>query len=240
MRTNGGGPKSGRPNGLGYIADLWLPRVDRPLSDRQPVTATEAGAADLAKDQGTIAEQQERAARTELELNKPPIDAFSMQAGLRYLPGRYYPLALSDFDYLRRNKDQYRCRMVSIPRDNQTEIPFNQGLEFQVKIPTGSWFWGLIFANITGELTDFRVDLVFNCGDRPLWSQTIRAEALQPNGTTGLRPVIFKPVLMEGEAQLNARITNMDTANNRRGQLLLMFADPCTLLSTDIEQVEMV
>lgn len=227
-------------DGMGIIVDMKRPRVHSPgfqsAISRVPVAHTTDAYLSLSDADLSAAEREELRQRLTLERAKPPIDAFSMMSALRYLPNRGFPLLLSGLEELRREPDNYRCRQVSVPRDNLTTIPFNQALEFTAKIPEGSWFWGYEFAALTGEVADFRVDVMFNCGDRPLWSQTLDASAMVPTGP--FRPVIIEPVLMRGEAELNCRITNMDTANERRGQMLLFFADPCTTVGDwEIEEV---
>lgn len=169
-----------------------------------------------------------------------PADGFSLNAALRYLPYRSFPLYLGQLDDLRCCRGEYRNRDFVIPFDLEITIPAFGTLPYQQQMHPGTIIWGLTFAAIDGEASDFTVqikDLNTMIGDRCIpyqffYGDGTDANALRPNGpTTGadLYPVLIEPYKVEDPGLINVLIGNKGS-EAQRCQLCIRTAEPCSVM----------
>lgn len=159
-----------------------------------------------------------------------PADGFSMNADLRYLPYRSFPLFLGQLDELRQCKDEFRARYLTIPYQAGFAIPAYQTFDTGQRTSPGTIVWGLQFAALDGTPNDFRVQITDICSQSSFFSQALVASALRPSGVTDLYPVLIEPRCVSGGSNsgLKVEITNL-AATSQRCQLVLMCAEPCSV-----------
>jgi hypothetical protein len=175
-------------------------------------------------------------------------DGFTMNAGLRYLPYRFFPLALDKMDFLRQSGGRFRAKAYVSPVDFRVLIPPFDRILDQVHILPGSWLWGLGFCAVIysppsatipqGPQTAY-VQISDPCDDsskpRKLFSSDVIAtavSALLPSLTSpsGLSPVLLsEPHLIGGKGEIDVEITNRGSGN-LNVQLVLQVAEPCEVI----------
>lgn len=159
-------------------------------------------------------------------------DGFSMNAALRYLPYRYFPLALGQLDEIRARATQYRARWLVTPLDVRVPIPRNGSWDTTQRVNNGSILYGFNFAAVDGTVADYTVNIEELCSQQPWFDQRAEATSLRPTPAgvagTDLFPVLAEPRLLVGDPypQLKITITNKADAN-QRCQLLMHLAEPC-------------
>lgn len=166
-------------------------------------------------------------------------DGFTMNAALKYLPYRYFPLALGQLDELRKRHGEYRARWITVPQDVNTVIgPFGEFTTTQ-RVNNGSVLFGFNFCVVgMGSVSDFEVVVGEICTETQWFDQSIDATGLRPTpaaaGGTDLFPVIVEPQVLRGspQPQLKVVITNKSSAA-RSCQLLLHLAEPCSAQGVD-------
>lgn len=157
-----------------------------------------------------------------------PADGFTLNANLRYLPYRSFPLFVGQLDEIRAQANDYRMRVLTIPYN--FNVPIGAYTEFTTiqSVTPGSVVYGLGFGVLDGEVTDFEVQIVDVCSNIPFFSEPIGAAALRPTGLTDTYPVLLEPRCVAGDGQtgLEVYITNK-AAVAQRCQLLIYMAEPC-------------
>lgn len=159
-------------------------------------------------------------------------DGFSMNAALRYLPYRFFPLALGQLDQIRENAAYYRARWLVAPVDVTVPIPAFGNLETTQRANNGSILYGFNFAAVDGNVSDFEINIREICNQESWFDQTVDATVIRPTPAaaagTDLFPVLFEPRILWGDPhpQLNITIGNKASAA-QRCQLLVMLAEPC-------------
>ena len=160
-----------------------------------------------------------------------PPDGFAMNAALRYLPYRYFPLALSSLDFIRGNAEGYRAKWIISPHDFNIPIPALDTHVDQVRLVPGSWVWGMTFSAVDGVIADFTVQVTDPCDGNPFFSYFVNATALRASGATGtnLFPVLLStPKQITAPGFLNIEIGNQ-AEDDQRCQFILLAAEPCRM-----------
>lgn len=166
------------------------------------------------------------------------MDGFSWNDQLIFLPGRYFPLALAEFDTLRRATN-YRCREVIVPDNFNEPIQGYDTFYYQVEIAGGSYFWGYNFAAISAidpdgdpvatQATDLLWKITDSCTEVPLHQDFANAGGSRPSGNSRCFPVLVcPPRLILDPGLLNVEIANR-TPNAITCQLRLRFAEKCQM-----------
>ena len=156
------------------------------------------------------------------------IDGFSLNAGLLYLPKRFFPSALAQLDVLRR-ATSYRPRWYCVPDDFSQPIAAYDTLQYQIQVVPGSY---LLATNWTvldrgAELSDLYIQITDSCTEIPLGSDFMAGSAFRPSGATQLWPrLLAQPRLILEPGLINVEIANTQSSS-RQCQLLLHFAEPC-------------
>ena len=173
--------------------------------------------------------------------NLPPIfDGFSLNAGLLYLPKRFFPNALAQLDVLRRAAN-YRPRWYCVPDDFNEPIAAYDTLQYQIRVTPGSYLWGLNWTVLPTEdprvdealISDLYVQITDSCSEIPLFNDFVCGAALRPSGATQLWPrILGQPRLIIEPALVNVEIANT-RSHSRQCQLLLHFAEPCEVITKE-------
>lgn len=156
------------------------------------------------------------------------MDGFYYNANLRFLPNRYFPLALGQLEGIRRSEN-YRPRWYPVPEDVSVLIAARDTRVYQLRVVPNSVFWGYNFNAIGEAASSFFVQV----GDpRPFFSAAIIATALRPTGNQRLWPVLMEPYPVCPPGHLQVEITN-NAATDRACQLMMLFAEPCELCQVE-------
>lgn len=159
-------------------------------------------------------------------------DGFSMNAALRYLPYRYFPLALGQLDEIRQQTSNYRARWLVAPLDVTVAIPSFGSLDMTQRVNNGSILYGYNFAAVDGVVSDFEVNITEICNQEQQFDQTVDATCLRPTPAaaqgTDLFPVLFEPRELWGNPQPQLKIVITNKASSaQRCQLLIHLTEPC-------------
>lgn len=174
-----------------------------------------------------------------------PIDGFTLSAGIRYTPYNYVSMALGEMDVLRR-ANRYRMRILAYPDSYNQPLQPYETMEFQGQVAGGSFLWGVLFnqfdagwalvapANILWSVTEacngLRITSDF-AGGQGFTGFTAGNTPLD----SGLIPVLLaRPRLFLEPGNINVELSNIGTTT-QRCQILLHFAEPCTVIASDIE-----
>lgn len=155
-------------------------------------------------------------------------DGFTMSASLRFLPKRYYALAVSSL-YDIRTSISHRPKSWLVPRDSTVPIPLMSTFTEQVKMVRHSVIWGFGFAAVNGTITDFTVDIEDPVAEYRLFQYPIGASYFRAgtNGAANLFPVILsEPYVVNEQGVMVVRITNQ-AVEPLRCQLVIYVAEPC-------------
>jgi hypothetical protein len=178
---------------------------------------------------------------------KQVVDAFSYNTMLLYLAGRYSPNALAQLDILRRAAN-LRAKWWVVPDDiDQPIAPFDT-LYYQISVVGGSYLWGYAFAGLSAigpdgraaEVTaaDLCIEAVDSCTGVPLFQDFACGKGCHSNFTARFPAILLtQPRLILEPGQVNVEIANR-TANTVTCQLLMMFAEPCRILTEEERERE--
>jgi hypothetical protein len=155
-------------------------------------------------------------------------DGITMSAGLKFLPERSYPVYYACLGEVLNSRCDYRARYVNLPHDADILIPaYGTSISTQ-EVQPGSWLWGWSFASLEDHPEDFTVQMTEVCSGHQFFVSPVRGTVMQPNGTTGLYPVLVPPFKFRAnEPQIKVEITNR-SSTDQRCQLLLCLAEPCS------------
>jgi hypothetical protein len=130
---------------------------------------------------------------------------------------RFLPLALHQFEALRRSK-AYGQRILTIPEDpGNTQIPAFGEFAYAQRCKPGSAFWAYSFLAPTGL---FSVNLRDNCSDEVLFSEVLLS-------TGNNKQVPLPKLLIVGEPGLiNCQICSIDGTSITGVQFLLWGGEP--------------
>ena len=161
-----------------------------------------------------------------------PADGFSMNAALKYLPYRYFPLALGQLDELRVCAEEYRARWLVLPLDVTVPILAFDNFDSTQRVNNGSVLYGFNFVAVDGEVADFEVNISIICDQQQYFDQTVDATTLRPTPAaalgTDLFPVLFEPVCLWGNPYPQLKVVIANKADvDQRCQLLIHLAEPC-------------
>jgi hypothetical protein len=162
-----------------------------------------------------------------------PADGFTLNAALKYLPYRYFPLALGQLDEVRLQADKYRARWLALPVDPRVAIPAFDNLDTTQRCNNGSILYGFNFAAIDGTTDDFEVNVAIMCDQQQYFDQTVDSTTLRPQGSAGqgtnLYPTLFEPVCLWGNPYPQLKVVIANKANTpQRCQLVIHLAEPCS------------
>lgn len=171
-----------------------------------------------------------------------PIDGFSLNPVIRYLPYQFTPMALDSLSILRR-ANRYRPRIHALPDDYNQPIQPYETQQFQVQVDDGSYLWGVQFnqfsqawavvapTGILWQITEACNGLVM--GSDFTSGQGWDSFGAGSTGAGGVVPVLLtQPRLFLAPGNINVQISNIGTAA-QRCQLLLYFAVPCIEVQTE-------
>jgi hypothetical protein len=164
-----------------------------------------------------------------------PADGFTMNAALRYLPYRSFPLFLGQLDELRQAREKYRHKQYVVPFDLNIPIEAFGTLHYQQPIRPGTYIYGWQFAAIDGVITDYTVQVRDTCsGYKFFEAEGTLATALRPSGPAGvidLYPVLIEPFEVKPPPQRLTGLVDVWITNNasadQRCQFVLHCAEPC-------------
>lgn len=182
---------------------------------------------------------------------KQVVDGFTYNSSLILMPCRFYPQALGQMDILRRAAN-YRARWFVIPDDAGQPIQPYDTFYYQIEVARGSYLWGYNFSAISAldpddapaevSASDLLVQITDSCTGVPLFQDFIIASGAKVNqqGTADLGarmiPVLTtQPRLILEPGLVNVEISNR-TGNTITCQLLIHFAEPCTVLEEKARQ----
>lgn len=158
-------------------------------------------------------------------------DGFTLNANLRYLPYRSFPLFLGNLDQIRQNKDNYRFRVLTLPYNLIDPIPAYENFDGGQTVQTGTCVWGLSFAALDGSASDFEVQIYDTCSGVPFFSEPINAGFLRPTGGTDLYPILIEPRLIVGNPRPSLRVNIANKASaGQRCQLAILCSEPCKVM----------
>lgn len=170
---------------------------------------------------------------------KQIVDGFSYNTSLIYVPGRYYPMALSQLDVLRR-AENYRPRWWVVPQEQDTPIdPFSTN-DIQIAVAGDSYFWGYSFCVISatdpdGAPTevaagDILITATDSCTGIPLFQDFSSGSNNHSDNSARMQPIIpAQPRLILDPGLVDCSLTNK-TENTITCQWLLEFAEPCKIV----------
>jgi hypothetical protein len=164
----------------------------------------------------------------------PLVDGFLMNPAIRYLPYRFYPMGLSNLEWLRRQKDQYNPRWYSAPFDPTVPIAPTDTLYYQVEAVPDSWIYALnlsIYPGTAGTVDDIMIQILDACNGRQYWSNPVVGKACSPSVTENIWPVLLSdPIKVDNPGFLDVRVTNRVNAappgGNRQAQLVIHCYEP--------------
>ena len=168
------------------------------------------------------------------------VDGFSYNPQLKFLPNRYWCLALSAMEPLRRAKDHYRFKMYTSPVDSQIPIGPYASHESQIRIVPESFIWGMSvsvfdaayatnvdYDDITCQITDTYSHIPFFSDDAYILG-ALRFNLSLSNFK--LWPVLLpQPRCILGDGIVDIRFVNR-TDENRYVQLCLFCAEPVDMI----------
>jgi len=176
------------------------------------------------------------------------VDAFSYNTMLfPYMANRYFPMALSQMEILRRAAN-YRARWFVIPDDiDQPLQPFDT-LYFQINVAGGSYLYGYQFTSISALNpsgnptetfnTDICVQAVDSCTGISLFEDFANGGGCNSNFTSRCLPIpLTQPRLILEPGLVNVQLSNT-TPNTITCQLLMHFAEPCKTITEEDRQRE--
>lgn len=174
-----------------------------------------------------------------------PQDGFTLDPATRYLPNRYMPGALGQMDVLRR-ANGYRPRWFLVPDDFNQPLAAYSTIEYQIQVAGGSYLWGLLFTQLNGASVEVApTGVVFQiteaCNGLTLFDDFISGSAFSHFQAValprGMEPVVplCQPRLFLEPGTVNVEMCNLGAAV-ANCQLLLMFAEPITLITDNAAQ----
>lgn len=163
---------------------------------------------------------------------KPLVDGFLMNASIRYLPYQFYPMALSNLEWLRRQNDQYNPRWYAAPFDFTVPIlPWTAPLNYQIEAVPDSWVYGFglcIVPGTPGHVSDLHVQVIDSCSGLRYFDNSILGSAFSTNRHALKWPILLSdPIRVENPGFLNVQISNIsEPAENRNCQLVIHMYEP--------------
>lgn len=176
---------------------------------------------------------------------KTPMDGFTLDPTIRYLPNRYTPGALGQMDVLRR-ANGYRPRWFLVPDDFNQPLAAYSTLEYQIQVAGGSYLWGLLFTQTNAAFVEVApTSVVFQiteaCNGLALFDDFVSGSAFShfqaaalPRGMAPVQP-LTQPRLFLEPGTVNVEMCNLG-AVTVNCQLLLLFAEPITLITDNQAQ----
>jgi len=174
-----------------------------------------------------------------------PNDGFTLNPATRLLPNRYTPGALGQMDVLRR-ANTYRPRWFLVPDDFNQPLAAYSTLEYQITVSGGSYLWGLCFIQTNAAFTEVApTGVVFQiteaCNGLALFDDFVSGSAFAhfqaaalPRGMELVQP-LTQPRLFLEPGNVNVEMCNL-SATTQNCQLLLLFAEPITIVSENMAQ----
>ena len=170
-------------------------------------------------------------------------DGYTMNASLRYLPFRYYPLALEELRFLRQSGGRFRCKLYCAPLDINgapTTLAAFDTIPSTLHITPGSWLWGFNFSSLNGNAISANSDCYVEVADPcqldaqgnpfKIFGSSLISSAVSPTGASGLYPMLLtKPRFIPQPGQITVTLTNRINAV-RNVQLVLHTAEPCQVV----------
>lgn len=174
---------------------------------------------------------------------KQIVDGFSYNTSLMYLQaGRYFPNALAQMDILRRAAN-YKARWFVVPDDIDQPIAGYDTLYYQFEVAAGSYCFGYQFKAISAtdpdgdpaEVVDSDIlgTVVDSCTGIPLFMDFASGGGLHSDFTARCLPILLtQPRLILDPGLVNVELANR-TPNQITCQLLIMFAEPCKVITEE-------
>jgi hypothetical protein len=186
------------------------------------------------------------------------VDGFSYNTTLEELPLRWPPMALAQMETLRRAAN-YRPHWYVAPDDLEPIAAYDT-FYYQVRTVGGAYLWGYRFSVVAPsaptlrrdhfgvtpppEPTDALIQVTDSCSGIPLFQDYISGggaavnQLNTPDFGARVNPVLLsQPRLVLEDGLVNVEIANKSAAA-LTCQLLLMFAEPCRLITEESRERE--
>jgi hypothetical protein len=165
-----------------------------------------------------------------------PADGFTLNPAIRLWPYNYVAGALAQMDTLRRAAT-YRPRIYAVPDDYNQPLDGYETLEYQIKLASGSYIWGMMFRQYSAgwaqqDPTSVVIQLSEACTGVPFYSEFSQAQGLafytaSPLASGIAMPhILTQPRIILEPGDVNVELCNLSSAS-QRCQLLIFTAEPC-------------
>ena len=170
----------------------------------------------------------------------PVVDGFLYNPAIRYTGSKYFALALSQLEILRR-ANLYNPRWWVVPDDLTQPVAAYDTLEYQLKVEGGSYLWGLQYNEYTVEEghwsistpSNILIEVTDSCTGIPLFNDFAGGSAYSTYKapSSDLRGAPTPILLPQPKLILEPGLVDVELANKGGNsvycQLLLLFAQPC-------------
>jgi hypothetical protein len=165
------------------------------------------------------------------------IDGFCYSLSTLFVPGWYKPMALGQLEALRK-AGGYRSRWYTVPEDGNASIPAYSAVEQQLRITPGSYLYGYMALTFSGANLGILVRIVEGATGIALMEDALYGASMSPpffgipsvSVPNGVPTLLSQPRLIVDPGWVNVELSNPDAADGGGGQIILLCAEPCTVL----------